>query len=393
MSVSGSGHGQFDVAVIGLGAMGSMTAWQLADRGARVIGFDRFAPPHAFGSAGGLSRIIREAYSEQAFYVPMVQRAYELWAELEHRSSRSILQKTGALVIGGRDSATVGGAIRSAADHRLATEILTPPEVARRFPAFRLPADHVALLDPRGGALAPEVAIGAALDLARAGGAKLCFNEPVVSWQPGARLAIETARGRYEAERIVLAAGAWMSRELPHLSLPVVVARQPLFWFEPRGGRELFQATRFPVFLWQWTYGHSIYGFPDQGEGFKVAIDFEGREVDPNEVDRAIGAGEEAELLGILERYIPDGVGPIRRSAVCMYTNTADEDFILDRHPAEPRVVIASPCSGHGFKFSVLIGEICADLATDRRPRFDLAPFRLDRPSLLAPPIRTGAHS
>src|SRR5262249_51582695 len=156
----------FDVAIIGLGAMGSMTAMHLAERGARVIGFDRFSPPHSLGSAGGLSRIIREAYSEQAFYVPMVQRAYELWAGLERRSGRSIFARTGALVIGERDSVTVAGAVRSAADHHLATELLTAREVSERWPPFRLPPEQVALLDPRGGTLAPEVAIGAALELA-----------------------------------------------------------------------------------------------------------------------------------------------------------------------------------------------------------------------------------
>jgi len=183
-----------------------------------------------------------------------------------------------------------------------------------------------------------------------------------------------------------------MSDRLPACSLPVTVARQPMFWFEPGGGRPLFHPSRFPVFLWQWTYGHSIYGFPDQGEGFKAAIDCEGRPVHPDEIDRTVVRGEEEELVAILRRYLPDGVGPIRRTSVCMYTNTPDEDFILDRHPADPRVTLASPCSGHGFKFAVLIGEICADLATGRPPRFDLSPFRLDRPGLRAPPVRTGAH-
>jgi sarcosine oxidase len=384
---------RYDVAVIGLGAMGSMTAWHLAQRGLRVIGFDRFAPPHSLGSAGGLSRMIREAYSEQPFYVPMIQRAYELWAELERRSGRSILQRTGALVIGERDSATVAGAVRSAADHHLTTELLTAAEVRRRWPAFQLPPEHVALHDPRGGALAPEVAIGAALDLARAEGAVLRSDDPVEAWEPGTPLVIRTAAGRYEAGRIVLAAGAWMSGALPAVPLPLTVLRQPMFWFEPRGGRPLFHPSRFPVFLWQWTYGHSIYGFPDQGEGFKVAIDCEGPEASPDQLDRTVAPGEEAELVAILARYLPDGIGPIRRTTVCMYTNTADEDFILGRHPADGRIVLASPCSGHGFKFSVLIGEICADLAMDRAPRFDLTPFRLDRPSLRAPPIRTGAHS
>ena len=146
------------------------------------------------------------------------------------------------------------------------------------------------------------------------------------------------------------------------------------------------------MFLWQWTEGHSIYGFPDQGEGLKVAIHHEGRTVDPDTVDRTVQPGEEGPLVEIMKQYLPGGVGPITRSAVCMYTNTRDEDFILDFHPEDRRVVLASPCSGHGFKFSPAVGEIVADLATTGSSRFDLSPFRADRATAFGPKRYTGAH-
>lgn len=382
----------YDAAVVGLGAMGSMAAWQLARRGLRVIGFDRFTPPHGLGSSGGLSRIIREAYAEQPFYVPLVRRAFELWEELGREGGRQLLLTTGGLMVGERDSAIAGGAIRSAARYGVPCEILTPEQVARRFPAFRLPPSQVALYERRAGALAPELAIATALARAASLGAELRFGESVLGWEAGARIRLRTQAGEVAADRLVLAAGAWMATGLPRLDVPLRVSRQVLFWFEPRGDRSRFQPDRFPVFLWQWTRGHSIYGFPDQGQGFKVAIHHEGPAVHPDQVDRQVAPGEERELVEIVERCFPGGTGPVLRSGVCLYTTTRDEDFVLDRHPADARVAVASPCSGHGFKFAPAIGEILADLVTSGATRHDLTPFRIDRPGLRGPRRDTDAH-
>jgi sarcosine oxidase len=393
MSDGKTSPGRYDVAIVGLGAMGSMAAWILASRGKRVIGFDRFRPPHGMGSHAGLSRIIREAYYEQPYYIPVVQRAYELWAELERISGTPVYQCTGGLMIGEDASAIAGGAWRHAREYGVPFEILRAQEVRRRFPPLHLPESHVGIFERRAGILAPERAIESALSMAGRTGAELRFEEPVEEWtSTGTGITLGSAAGTYEAERVILAGGAWMATGLARIAAPLAAARQVLFWFEPKGGRDAFHPSRFPIFLWQWTEGHSIYGFPDQGEGFKVAIHHEGPTVNPDSVDRTVSAGEERELVEILERLIPDGVGPVIRSAVCLYTNTRDDDFILDLHPDDSRVIVASPCSGHGFKFAPAVGEILADLATTGSSRFDLSPFRLDRPDAFGPKRYTGAH-
>lgn len=384
---------KYDVAVAGLGSMGSMAAWILASRGHKVIGFDRFRPPHPNSSHVGLSRIIREAYYEQPYYIPIVQRAYALWEELERLTGTRIYQRTGGLMMGESASAIAGGALRNANMHDVSCEVLTAAQVRKRFPLFRMPDTQVAVFEQRAGTLAPERGVEAALDVAGRSGAELRFDEPVIDWTPGeSGITLRTAAGTYEAQRVILAGGAWMAGSLGRLSAPLAVARQLLYWFEPRAGREAFAPSRFPIFLWQWTEGHSIYGFPDQGEGFKVAIHHEGQTVDPDTVDRTVHPGEEAKLIEILEELLPGGVGPVIRSGVCLYTNTRDDDFILDHHADDHRVIVASPCSGHGFKFSPAVGEIVADLATIGKSRFDLSPFGSNRPRAFGPQLYTGAH-
>jgi sarcosine oxidase len=360
-----------------------MTAWQATRRGLRVGGFDRFHPPHGMGSSAGHSRIIRECYFEQRYYVPIVQRAFELWAELEAESGASIYLKTGGLMLGTRSGAITSGTLASAAAFGLAAEVLESPEIRRRFPAFDPGPDVVGVYEARAGSLSPETAIAAALGRAAASGADLRFDTPVLGWTSGDSVELETAAGVVHADRVVLAAGAWMSKGLPRVKASLEVARQVLFWLEPVGGRALFRPGAFPIFIWEWSPGRSIYGFPDQGRGFKVAIHHEGPTVDPDGVNRTVRPEEADEVLEIVGRLVPAGRGPVIESAVCMYTNTPDEDFVLDRHPDDSRVLVASPCSGHGFKFSAAIGEILVDLATEGRTGFDLTPFRLDRPRLV----------
>lgn len=370
----------YDLAIVGLGAMGSMAAWQATRRGMRVIGFDRFRPPHANGSSTGHSRIIREAYSEQRYYVPLVQEAYRLWEELERESGRSIYLRTGGLMLGPRDGAVATGAVASMEAFGLEAEVLTGAQIRHRFPAFEVGDDTLGLYEPRAGSLTPEVGIEAALRVAEHRGAVLHYDTPVEGWESGSSVEVGTATGRYRADRLILSAGPWMAGDLTALDLPLTVKRQVLFWLEPSGGREPFQPPRFPVFLWEWEQGRTFYGFPDQGRGVKIAIHHEGTAADPDSIDRTVWPDEADELLDILSSTIPSARGPVIDSAVCMYTNTPDEDFILDRHPADDRVLVASPCSGHGFKFAPTIGEILVDLATEGGSRFDLSPFRIGRP-------------
>ncbi len=367
----------YDLAIVGLGAMGSMAAWQATRRGLRVIGFDRFRPPHSHGSSTGHSRIIREAYFEQRYYVPLVQEAYRLWEELERESGSTIYLRTGGLMLGPRDGTVAAGAIASMEAFGLEAEVLTGAEVRHRFPAFEAGDDIVGLYEPRAGSLTPEAGIEAALRLAEQGGAVLLYDTPVEGWESGSNVEVRTAAGRYRADRVILSAGAWMAGDLTGIELPLTVSRQLLFWLEPSGGREPFQPSRFPVFLWEWEPGRSFYGFPDQGRGVKVAIHHEGAATDPDTIDRTVGPHEVDELLEILGSTIPSARGPVLESAVCMYTNTPNEDFIVDRHPADDRILVASPCSGHGFKFAPTIGGILVDLVVEGGTRFDLGPFRI----------------
>jgi sarcosine oxidase len=369
-----------DVAIAGLGAMGSAAAWQLASRGQRVIGFDRFRPPHAMGSSTGRSRIIREAYWESPFYVPLVRRAYELWATLERRSGRALLRPTGGLVIGPGDGPLVSGAIASAREHGVAFDHLGPHDIAARFPAFRPGAHLEGVFEPRAGVLMPEDAIGAMLGEAVKAGAELRFDEPVQRWERhGDAILVHTGHGRYAARRVILAAGAWMASALPGRALPLRVARQTMFWLRPGGDPAGLGPGQLPIWLWESGEGPVYYGFPDLGDGPKVARHHDGEPCDPDTVRREVAPEESEEIARFLAGSIPALAGPVTDARVCLYTNTPDEHFILDRHPDDPAVLIASPCSGHGFKFAPTIGELLADLAMDRTPRFDVTPFCLDR--------------
>lgn len=373
---------RYDVIVVGLGAMGSAAAFHLARRGARVLGLDRFAPPHALGSSHGRSRIIREAYFEGPLYVPLVQRAYELWGELEAASGTAILRQTGGLMLGPPDGAVVAGALASARQHGLPFEELSAVEVTRRVPGFRPTVDMVGVWEPRAGYLVPERAIEAHLALAARHGAELRTGESVLRWSAGGgTVEVTTERGTYAARRLVLAAGAWMRRLLrPELDLPLVVERVVQHWFRPACATTLYAPDRFPIFICEYAPGLAWYGFPDAGDGVKAALHHHGEHgADPDALRRDVGPEEVAYVRALLRTFMPAADGPLAESAVCMYTNTPDEHFVIDAHPAHPEVVIASPCSGHGFKFSSAIGELVAALATDGRTEFDLTPFRVSR--------------
>ncbi len=370
----------FDVIIVGLGAMGSAAAYHLARRGLRVLGFDRFTPPHAFGSSHGESRVIREAYFEHPLYVPMVQRAYELWAELEQEIRRTLLLQTGGLMIGAPDSALVSGARRSAEVHHLAHEMLSASELRRRYPFLRPSDETVAVWEPRAGILFPEACVQAHLEMARRYGALIQCDEPVMTWQPdGEGVRVVTMHGQYRAERLLFTAGAWVGELLADLALPLTVERQVFFWFAPRAHPDQFLPERCPIYLWQYDEGPHFYGFPDMGPGSKVAQHHRGQTTDPQNVRRVVGSAEIEAIQALLRRYVPDVEGQLLAIAVCLYTNTPDYHFLIDFHPANRQVVIASPCSGHGFKFSCAIGEIVAELLTRGESRLDLTPFALVR--------------
>ena len=381
-----------DVIIVGLGAMGSAAAYHLARRGRRVLGLDRFSPPHTMGSSHGQTRIIREAYFEHPSYVPIVQRAYVLWDELSRAANAPLLLQTGGLMIGTPDSIVFTGAKRSADTHRLPHEVLTACEVRQRFPALRPGDDMLAVLEPRAGILFPERCIAAHLALAARHGANLRCDEPVLRWSATEHgVEVTTTKATHHAGQMILSAGSWARELLPGLNPPLTIERQVLFWFEPKTAPRQFYPEHCPVHLWEIS-GHRpdatgsatsglqksqfFYGFPDLGEGVKVACHHDGATVSPDFVSREVAPGEVESMRGLLHRYLPQADGPLRSAAVCLYTNTPDEHFWIDRHPAHPQVIIASPCSGHGFKFSSVVGEILSDLATDGKSPFDLGLFR-----------------
>lgn len=371
---------EYQIIVAGLGAMGSAALYHLARRGVGVLGLDRYEPPHALGSSHGRSRIIREAYYEHPLYVPLVQRASRLWEELERESGATLLLRTGGLMIGPPASGLVAGARRSADTHRLRYEMLDSAELGRRFPAFRPAPGDIGLLEPGAGVLDPERCVGTHLARARVHGASLRFDEPVLGWQGTADgVIVTTTLGRYRAGRLILAAGPWMRRELTRMELPLVVERQCTIWFQPLANEGDFHPRRFPVFIWEWSPGRHVYGFPDLGDGVKVAVHHEGAETSPEAVAREVTEEDERKVRSLIRRLLPDADGKRLDGAVCLYTDTPDANFIIDRHPGDGRVVLASPCSGHGFKFSSAVGEILADLATDIPPALDLTPFALGR--------------
>jgi len=360
--------------------MGSQTLWQLARRGHRVLGFDRFMPPHVMGSSHGQSRIIREAYFEDPRYVPLVQRAYAVWAELEASSGTRVFRQTGGLMLGSPDGTLIRGTRRSADLHALPHEVLSAAEVARRFPAFTPTDDMIGVLEPRAGLLSPEACISAALSVARQMGATVHTGETMLGWHTVlGGVEVVTSGGRYRSASLILTVGAWTRDTVSELALPLVVQRNVQYWFTPKQHAEHFAPDAMPVFLAEHTSGGAWYGFPNTGDGVKVAIHHHGAAVHPDTVDREVTAEESGTMRAILDRYMPDAHGALRDSAVCLYTNAPDEHFVIGRHPSHASVIVASPCSGHGFKFASAIGEVLSDLATDREPAFDLALFSLDR--------------
>ena len=371
---------RYDAIIVGAGAMGSAAAMHLAERGRRVIAFDRFAVPNTMGSSHGMTRIIRIAYYEHPSYVPLLIRAADLWSELERRSGDRIFVRTGSIDASAPGDAVFDGSLRSCEMHGLRHEVLTSAEITRRFPAYRLPRDHVAVLQPDGGFLIPEVAIAAHTRLAGAAGATIRPRERVLEWQErGGGIEVTTEHGRYTADQLVLSAGSWMAEFLPERARLFEPERQVVSWFaidDPRS----FTPACFPVFNLTVDEGR-YYGFPEWGApGFKIGrYHHLGERVNPNSVDRDVHDADLEVLRSFARRYFPRGAGPALQSSVCMFTNSPDEHFIIDRLPDHERVHVVSACSGHGFKFASVVGEIVADQVTTGSSRFDLSLFSLGR--------------
>lgn len=377
-----------DVIVVGLGAMGSATADDLAGRGLRVLGLDAFSRGHANGSSHGPTRIIRRIVEEAPFYVPLATDAIERWDALTADTGTELFVRNGVLRVAKPGSDLLAMFRASADAHGLPYDPLTPAEIAARFPAFTIPDGYAGVFEPDAGFVYAARAVATLQDRAERRGATLRFDEPVLEWQSGhGRVAVTTPGGVYEAEQLVVTAGAWTGRLAAELQLPLVANRVVNVSFEP-ADRDLHGPQRMPAFLIDDGAADDVpgtpalrggmYGIPAvPGEGLKVGT--AGTPTDPDHVDRAIGADEIERLRAWVTEFIPGGVGPIASTITCLYTKTPDEHFLIDRHPEYGNVVLASPCSGHGFKYTPAIGALLADLATGATPSHDLSPFTLHR--------------
>jgi sarcosine oxidase len=366
--------------------MGSAAVLELARRGARVLGLDRYGPGHALGSSHGGTRIYRQSYLEDPAYVPLLLRAWDRWAALVADSGSDVFVATGGLYAGLPGGGTVGagqpaggqgtfsGSLRSARQWGLPHEVLDPAAVARRFPVFRLAPGELALYEERAGYARPKATVRAQLRLAAAAGAELRFDEPVLAWEAGPPARVRTALGAYEADRLVLTPGAW-APELAALDVPMVVERQVMHWIAPAGPIEPYEGG--PVFI-AGDGPDQVYGFPavdGPTGGVKVSFFRAGEPTTPETVDRTVRPGEVEELRRRAAQLLPGLTGPPVAATVCLYTTTPDSHFVVGPHPAHDNVVVACGFSGHGFKFVPVVGEILADLALDGSTRHPIGLF------------------
>ena len=358
-------EGTADVAVLGLGAMGSAALWRLASRGASVVGFERFEPGHEFGSSHGASRIFRAAYFEDTRYVPLLVAALEWWRRLEQESARELLVQIGGLMIGPPDGPLITGSLKSVNEHRLPHRILDRAAMAASYPQHKLVAGDVAILDELAGVLLPEETIAACLALAKDRGAAIHSLSTVQRIEPAPGhvdliVGADTLRFRHA----VICAGPWLPDLISIPGCELEIERQVITWFKS-ATPDSFAPDRFPAFVRELADGTIGFGIPDMGDGLvKVGIHHgDGEIVNPDSMDRSVQRRDYETTESFASAYI-DGLMPsVAKAMVCLYTNSPDSHFVIGQVPGVPNMTIVSPCSGHGFKFAPLIGEIAADLA------------------------------
>jgi monomeric sarcosine oxidase len=373
----------WDCIVLGTGGVGSAALYHLARRGLRVLGIDRFPPGHDRGSSHGQTRLIRMAYFEHPSYVPLLRRAYELWEDLERQAGRKLYHEVGLLQIGSPEGAVVRGVLASAREHSLQIEKLTGPELKRRHSGLRVPDPYIGLFEPRAGYLEVEPCVQAHADLARRAGAELQIGAAVLDWKATATgVTVRTDRATHSAARLIISAGAWAPALLPMLGIKFEVVRKPLYWYEPET-KEYDKESGFPAFIFETSDGF-FYGLPRiDNLGVKVAEHSGGHPVpDPLQLDRSEDPAETRRLRQFLDDFTP-GVGrQLNRFEVCLYTLSPDRHFIVDMLEGEPQVVFAAGLSGHGFKFTPVLGALLADLAVDGRSQLGWQFLRGNRPGL-----------
>jgi len=381
----------YDAIVVGLGAMGSVTLYQLAKFGKNVLGMEQFDPPHTMGSSHGDTRITRQAIGEGAQYTPLSLRSYELFREIEKLTGKSLLTVTGGLIISSEGPVGANhvpgffaNTVEVAKQYGIKHEMLTAAEIRRRFPHFNVCDNERGYFEYEAGYLRPEECIRAQLALAKQFGAKIHTNEKMQGFDAtGSGVTVRTDRGSYQCEKLVLSAGPWIvDRVDSELRALFKVHRQVLYWFDVEKRYEDFAQS--PVFIWEPPgKPQGIYGFPaidGVDGGFKIATGTYETSTHPDKVVREVSEEESTEMFNTyVKPLFPDAGRKIIKSSVCMYTVTGDAGFVIDKHPMTDRVIVCSPCSGHGFKHSAAIGESVAQLVVAGTSSIDLSEFTFEK--------------
>ncbi len=361
--------------VIGLGAMGSATLFQLTARGVDAVGIDQYSPPHTHGSTQGETRITREAVGEGAAFVPLVMRSHQLWREIERETGTTLFRQCGGLILarsgehsrmhGQRDF--LGNTIKLAAQFGIAHELLDAAAMQARFPQLQLNGDETGYFEPGAGYLLPEACVTAQLDLARSRGARVHSGEQVrtIRTQDG-RAMVETDRATYQPGITIVCAGPWLPQLMAgRLPRKLVVRRQVLHWFAADNPGD-YAADRFPVFIWHWGGADTdvFYGFPDVGGGVKVATEQVITDTTPETVVRDVSSAESEAMFNVhVSGRLRGVVEGALMATTCLYTSAPDANFLIDRLADCDGVIVVSACSGHGFKHSAAIGEAVAEMA------------------------------
>lgn len=387
-------NNSFQTILIGLGAMGSAATYQLAKRGNKVLGIDQYSPPHTYGSSHGDTRITRQAIGEGSEYVPLVLRSYDLWEEIEREMGKKVLTITGGLIMTSVEGVMRHGSnffnqtVASAEKYGIAHHLLNADEIKKRFPQFKLRGNEKGYFEEKAGYLRPELCIEAQLELAQSYGAQLALDEKVFEFSMDShdRVRVKTDKGEYAAEKAILSAGPWITQLLgEQYAQYFKIYRQVLYWFDVESPVSQFESPNFPI--WIWEFGTAVedlmYGFAaidgPQG-GIKIAFEQYKTTTTPETVSREVSTQEVAKtyktyvqphLVGVKENCV--------KAVTCLYTVTLDHHFLIDRHPDYPQVIIASPCSGHGFKHSAAIGEVLAQLVMEGRSDIDVGMFSFQR--------------
>ena len=386
------GKTNFETIVIGLGAMGSASVYQLSKKGNKVLGIDQFAPPHGLGSTHGDTRITRQAIGEGEEYVPLSLRSYEIWDELERKTGQRLLTITGGLIVGDNRAEFLHGnnkflqtTIETAKKFNISHSVLSADELKERFPQFRIKDTYTGYYEDRAGFLRPELCVKTQIELAKQQGAEINLNEQVEQLLPptGGLVEVRTNKTIYKAKKVIVTAGPWIAQFFPEYAKLFKVYRQVLYWFEIKGDITPYLPGNFPVFIFAGNGENGVYGFPaidGQRGGLKIAFEKYLTDTTPDRVNREISQKEiEQAYHNNFAKHLPGLSNKCVKAVSCLYTVTPDYKFVIDFHPEYPQIIIASPCSGHGFKHSAAIGEALSELAMEGKSRFDLSAFRISR--------------